>query len=96
MELGVSGIALGSVFVSRTHRYDTTDHIRIDPRLGDDADFQALVTAAHDRGLRVLLDGMFNHVGRDFPAFPGGRGGRPGGVVVPARGGWWLGEVRGP
>ena len=49
------------------HGYDTVDPFRIDPRLGDDADFQALVTAAHDRGLRVLLDGVFNHAGREFP-----------------------------
>ena len=41
-------------------------HLRIDARLGDEADFDRLVAAAHDRGLRVLLDGVFNHVGRDF------------------------------
>ena len=64
--LGVSGIALGPVFASRTHGYDTVDHYRIDPRLGDDADFDDLVTQAHGRGLRVLLDGVFNHVGIDF------------------------------
>lgn len=66
--LGVSGIALGPVFASRTHGYDTTDHYRIDPRLGDDGDFDRLVDEAHRRGLRVLLDGVFNHVGTDFPA----------------------------
>ncbi|MDO0976499.1 alpha-amylase family glycosyl hydrolase [Mycolicibacterium frederiksbergense] len=66
VELGTSGIALGPVFASRTHGYDTTDHLRIDPRLGDDADFDALVGACHRRGLRVLLDGVFNHVGTDF------------------------------
>ena len=66
VELGTSGIALGPVFASRTHGYDTTDHFRIDPRLGDDADFDHLVSEAHRRGLRVLLDGVFNHVGTDF------------------------------
>jgi cyclomaltodextrinase len=66
LEIGTSGIALGPVFASETHGYDTTDHLRIDPRLGDEADFAALVAAAHDRGLRVLLDGVFNHVGRRF------------------------------
>ena len=66
VQLGASGIALGPVFASRTHGYDTTDHFRIDPRLGDDADFDRLVDAAHRRGLRVLLDGVFNHVGADF------------------------------
>ena len=77
VELGVSGIALGPVFASRTHGYDTTDHFRIDPRLGDDTDFGVLVAAAHDRGLRVLLDGVFNHVGRDFPAFVAAEAGGP-------------------
>ncbi|AQA05356.1 alpha-amylase [Mycobacterium sp. MS1601] len=67
--LGASGIALGPVFASRTHGYDTTDHKRIDPRLGDDNDFDAVIQQAHERGLRVLLDGVFNHVGTDFPAY---------------------------
>ncbi|WP_048631263.1 alpha-amylase family protein [Mycolicibacterium aurum] len=69
VELGASGLALGPVFESRTHGYDTTDHYRIDPRLGDDGDFDHVVAAAHDRGLRVLLDGVFNHVGTDFPRY---------------------------
>jgi cyclomaltodextrinase len=69
VELGANGLALGPVFAASTHGYDTIDHRRIDPRLGDDADFDALVAAAHDRGLRVLLDGVFNHVGREHPAF---------------------------
>ena len=66
VELGTSGIALGPVFASRTHGYDTTDHYRIDPRLGDDGDFDVVIAEAHQRGLRVLLDGVFNHVGTDF------------------------------
>jgi cyclomaltodextrinase / maltogenic alpha-amylase / neopullulanase len=66
IELGASGIALGPVFASRTHGYDTADHYRIDPRLGDDADFDHLIAEAHQRGLRVLLDGVFNHVATDF------------------------------
>ncbi|KDO99208.1 alpha-amylase, partial [Mycobacterium avium subsp. hominissuis 3388] len=69
IELGASGIALGPIFTSRTHGYDTTDHYRIDPRLGDDADFDHLIAQAHRRGLRVLLDGVFNHVGVDFPRY---------------------------
>jgi cyclomaltodextrinase / maltogenic alpha-amylase / neopullulanase len=67
--LGASGIALGPIFASRTHGYDTTDHYRIDPRLGDDADFDYLVGEARRRGLRILLDGVFNHVGLDFPRY---------------------------
>lgn len=69
IELGCSGLLLGPVFASETHGYDTIDHYRIDPRLGDDGDFDALITAAHARGLRVVLDGVFNHVARGFPRF---------------------------
>jgi len=68
--LGASGIALGPIFASRTHGYDTTDHYRIDPRLGDDADFDEFLAQAHTRGLRVLLDGVFNHVGAEFACPP--------------------------
>src|SRR5271167_2213140 len=69
IKLGASGIALGPIFASRTHGYDTTDHYRIDPRLGDDDDFDYLIAEARRRGLRVLLDGVFNHVGVDFPRY---------------------------
>lgn len=69
VELGASGLALGPVFASETHGYDTTDYYRIDPRLGDDADFDRLIEEAHRRGLRVLLDGVFNHTGRSFQPF---------------------------
>ena len=68
VELGCSGLLLGPVFASETHGYDTVDHFRIDPRLGDDEDFDRLVAAAHARGLRVALDGVFNHVARSFDA----------------------------
>jgi cyclomaltodextrinase / maltogenic alpha-amylase / neopullulanase len=67
IELGASGVALGPIFASRTHGYDTTDHYRIDPRLGDEDDFDFLIDEARKRGMRVLLDGVFNHVGVDFP-----------------------------
>jgi len=75
VELGTSGLALGPVFASRSHGYDTTDHFRLDPRLGDDADFDHLVTQAQNRGLRILLDGVFNHVGTDFPRYRDAAGG---------------------
>jgi glycosidase len=68
-DLGVSGIMLGPIFASSTHGYDTIDHFRVDRRLGDGADFDAFIEAAHRRGLRILLDGVFNHVGREFPIF---------------------------
>ncbi len=69
IELGASALLLGPVFESSTHGYDTVDYRAIDRRLGDDADFDALISAAHARGIRVILDGVFNHVGREFPAF---------------------------
>jgi cyclomaltodextrinase / maltogenic alpha-amylase / neopullulanase len=69
VDLGASGILLGPIFASSTHGYDTLDHFRIDPRLGDDADFDEFVAVAHRLGLRVILDGVFNHVGREHPAF---------------------------
>jgi cyclomaltodextrinase / maltogenic alpha-amylase / neopullulanase len=69
VDLGTSGLLLGPIFASSTHGYDTVDHFRIDQRLGDDTDFDELIEAAHSRGLRVILDGVFNHVGREFPAF---------------------------
>ncbi|MBG6184190.1 cyclomaltodextrinase [Arthrobacter sp. CAN_A214] len=69
VELGASGLALGPIFASETHGYDTTDYFRVDPRLGDDDDFHRLIDEAHRRGLRVLLDGVFNHTGRSFQQF---------------------------
>jgi cyclomaltodextrinase len=68
VELGASALLLGPIFASATHGYDTIDHFRIDPRLGDDADFDALIAAARRRGLAVVLDGVFNHVSRRHPA----------------------------
>ena len=64
--LGCNGLALGPIFASETHGYDTSDYFAIDPRLGDAGDFDALVGACRDRGIRVLLDGVFNHAGRTF------------------------------
>ncbi|WP_336207221.1 alpha-amylase family glycosyl hydrolase [Nonomuraea sp. LPB2021202275-12-8] len=65
-ELGCTGLMLGPIFASETHGYDTVDHFAIDRRLGDDADFDRLVGAARERGLEIMLDGVFNHVGRSF------------------------------
>jgi cyclomaltodextrinase / maltogenic alpha-amylase / neopullulanase len=65
--LGCNGLLLGPIFSSSTHGYDTTDYFSIDPRLGDGDDFDRLVAACHRRGIRVLLDGVFNHAGREFP-----------------------------
>ena len=69
LELGCNGLALGPVFESGTHGYDTVDHFRVDRRLGTDDDLQHLIDACHTHGIRVLLDGVFNHVGRGFAPF---------------------------
>ena len=67
--LGVSALYLGPLFESSTHGYDTTDYFRVDRRLGDDDTLAALVADCHRRGIRVILDGVFHHVGRGFWAF---------------------------
>ena len=77
VELGCNGLLLGPVFASQSHGYDTIDHFRIDSRLGDEGDFDALVAAADQRGLRLILDGVFNHVGRRFPPFQAALHGGP-------------------
>ena len=64
--LGVTCIYLNPIFESHSnHRYDTADYSRIDPLLGDEADFAALTAAAKERGIRVMLDGVFSHTGSD-------------------------------
>jgi cyclomaltodextrinase len=78
VELGCNGLLLGPIFAAETHGYDTTDHFRIDSRLGDEGDFDALVKAAGQRGVRLVLDGVFNHVGRGFTAFKAAEAGGPG------------------
>lgn len=69
VELGCSGIQLGPIFESESHGYDTTDHFMIDRRLGDEDDFRTFMSECQARGLHVLLDGVFNHVGRSFTKF---------------------------
>ncbi len=70
LDLGVTAIYLNPIFQSSsTHRYDTYDYFKIDPKLGTLEDFHALVETAHRNNLRLLLDGVFNHTGRGFFAF---------------------------
>lgn len=69
IRLGCNGLLLGPIFASETHGYDTTDFFAIDARLGDDADFDNLVTTAREKGLAIVLDGVFNHVGVTHPAY---------------------------
>src|SRR4051794_5062630 len=66
LELGLNGIVLAPIFESESHGYDTIDYFLIDSRLGTEGDFDRLISAARARGIRVLLDGVFNHVGRTF------------------------------
>lgn len=67
--LGVGGVVFNPLFQSDRHGYDTRDYLTADCRLGDNADVKALCDALHGAGIRVLLDGVFNHVGRGFWAF---------------------------
>lgn len=67
VELGASGLLLGPIFASEAHGYDTLDFYRIDPRLGTDEDFDDLVAGCRARGLHLLLDGVFSHVGAGHP-----------------------------
>ena len=69
VDLGCNGLLLGPIFASQTHGYDTVDHYRIDPRLGTEQDFDHLAEQCRARGVRLLLDGVFNHVGRGFRPF---------------------------
>jgi cyclomaltodextrinase len=67
--LGVNALYLGPLFESTSHGYDTADYLRVDRRLGDAAVLQSLSAELHRRGIRLVLDGVFHHVGRDFAAF---------------------------
>ncbi|WP_297851346.1 alpha-amylase family protein [uncultured Corynebacterium sp.] len=62
IELGCDGLLLGPIFESVGHGYDTLDHYRIDSRLGTNDDFDHLMEACRTRGIKVMLDGVFNHV----------------------------------
>jgi cyclomaltodextrinase len=68
-DLGVNALYLGPVFESSAHGYDTADYYHVDRRLGDNDTLREVVAAMHRSGIRVILDGVFNHVGRDFWAF---------------------------
>ena len=68
-ELGVNALLLGPVLESSAHGYDTADLYTVDRRLGSNDDLRAFVAACHECGLRVVLDAVFHHVGRDFWAF---------------------------
>jgi len=67
--LGANALYLGPVFESGSHGYDTADYFHVDRRLGTRADLADLSYALHKRGMHLVLDGVFNHVGRNFWAF---------------------------
>ena len=67
--LGCNALYIGPLFQSVGHGYETTDYFTLDSRLGTNEDLKAFVFRCHEAGIRVVLDGVFNHVGRDFFAF---------------------------
>ena len=68
-DCGFTALYLGPCFSSGSHGYDTTDYRRVDERLGTNGDLKDLVSYCHKKGIHVILDGVFNHTGRDFFAF---------------------------
>lgn len=69
-DLGVTVIYLNPIFeAASNHRYDTADYLRIDPMLGDEEEFCALAREARERGISIMLDGVFNHCGQDSRYF---------------------------
>ncbi len=70
LDLGVTALYFNPLFLSSSnHRYNTYDYFRLDPKVGKREDFRALLNLAHRHGVRILLDGVFNHCGRGFFAF---------------------------
>lgn len=69
-DLGVTVLYLNPIFAAPSnHRYDTSDYLTVDPDLGTNADFDVLIATAGAHGIRVILDGVFNHVSSDSPWF---------------------------
>ena len=70
VDLGITALYLNPIFASASnHRYHTYDYMAVDPLLGGTAAFRELLDHAHDRDMRVILDGVFNHAGRGFWPF---------------------------
>ncbi|MCL2754461.1 MAG: alpha-amylase family glycosyl hydrolase [Oscillospiraceae bacterium] len=67
--LGFNAVMFNPLFESTAHGYDTVDYITVDSRLGTNEDFARVCKELHGNGIRVILDAVFNHVGRDFPYF---------------------------
>lgn len=68
VDLGVNGIYFNPIFKAATnHKYDTIDYYQIDPEFGTNEDFQELVQKAHAKGIKIMLDAVFNHIGDNSP-----------------------------
>lgn len=67
--IGCDAIYIGPLFESVAHGYETADYKKLDSRLGDNNDLINFVKACHEIGIKVIVDGVFNHVGREFFAF---------------------------
>ncbi len=67
--LGCNAVYFSPIFESDSHGYDTRDFRKVDCRLGTNEDFAAVCKTLHEHGIKVVLDGVFNHVGRGFWAF---------------------------
>ena len=68
-DIGCNAVDFSPVFESDNHGYNTRDYCKIDCRLGTNEDFKKVCDKLHEKGIRVVLDGVFNHVGRGFPQF---------------------------
>ena len=68
-EMRFDAVYIGPLFESVGHGYETTDYKLVDRRLGDNEDFKEFVAKSHEAGIRVVVDGVFNHTGREFFAF---------------------------
>lgn len=68
-ECGFTATYIGPLFESTSHGYDTKDYKQVDSRLGDNEDLKHFVKLCHENGIRVVVDGVFNHTGREFFAF---------------------------
>ena len=63
-QMNFTAVYIGPVFESSSHGYDTRDYRLIDRRLGSNAEFAEFVSQCHENGIRVVIDGVFNHTGR--------------------------------
>lgn len=68
-EIGISALYIGPLFESTSHGYDTKDYYKVDSRLGTNDEFAHFVETCHQHGIKVVVDGVFNHTGKEFFAF---------------------------